>query len=272
MGDTRPHKQVEMQQSGASRRQFLRALLADVRAMERMIKEGRMEKGVRRIGAEQEMFLTDRAFAPAPGALKMLDRLGDPHFTTELGLFNLELNADPQDFRGKGISLLEKQISELVEKSRLAAAELDLLPVLVGILPTIRKQDLGLDNMVPSPRYRALNQAMYALRGGPFEFSIKGIDELLVKHDSVMVEACNCSFQVHLQVSIEDFPRLYNLAQALAGPLLAVATNSPLLFGRRLWSETRIALFQQAVDTRKTDHQRHVSPRVTFGDRWLRHS
>ncbi len=271
MGDTRPHKQVDAEQSGESRRQFLRAILQDVRALERIIKEGRIESGVKRIGAEQEMFLVDRAYAPAPGAMKMLDKLADPHFTTELGLFNLEINADPQDFRGKGISLLEKQLVELLEKTRLAAADLDLLPVLAGILPTLRKQDLGLDNMVPSPRYRALNRAMYALRGGPFEFSIKGIDELLVKHDSVMVEACNCSFQVHLQVSVEDFPRLYNLAQALAGPLLAVATNSPLLFGRRLWSETRIALFQQAVDTRKTDLRDSLS-RVTFGRAWVRQS
>ena len=106
MGDTRPHKQVDLEQTGASRRQFLRALLQDVRALERMIKEGRLEKGKKRIGAEQEMFLVDRAYAPAPGAMKMLDKLQDPHFTTELGLFNLELNADPQDFSGKGISLL----------------------------------------------------------------------------------------------------------------------------------------------------------------------
>jgi CBS domain-containing protein len=272
MGDTRPHKQVETSQSGESRRQFLRAILQDVRAFERMINERRFESGVKRIGAEQEMFLIDRnSYSPAPGALKMLDKLGDPHFTTELGLFNLELNADPQEFRGKGISLLEKQLVDLLEKTRQSAGELDLLTVLTGILPTIRKQDLGLDNMVPSPRYRALNQAMHALRGGPFEFSIKGIDELLVKHDSVMVEACNCSFQVHLQVDIDDFARLYNLAQALAGPLLAVATNSPILFGRRLWSETRIALFQQAVDTRKTDMRDSLS-RVTFGRAWVRHS
>ena len=157
-----------------------------------------------------------------------------------------------------------------MEKARLAANELELLPVLIGILPTIRKQDLGLDNMVPSPRYRALNDVMHKMRGGPFEFSIKGIDELLVKHDSVMVEACNASFQVHLQVDYDDFTRLYNLAQAVVGPLLAVATNSPLLFGRRLWSETRIALFEQAVDTRK--NVRASLSRVTFGSQWVKQS
>jgi CBS domain-containing protein len=271
VGDTRPHKQVEAQSSGAGRRQFLRALLQDVRALERMLKEGRFESGIARIGAEQEMFLVDRSLTPAPGALKMLDRLKDGHFTTELGLFNLEMNADPQALAGKGIARLEAQLHELFEKARVSANELELTPVLMGILPTIRKQDLGLENMVPSPRYLALSQAIYDLRGGPFEFSIKGIDDLSIKHDSVMVEACNCSFQVHLQVGPDDFARLYNLAQALAGPTLAIATNSPMLFGKRLWAETRIALFQQAVDTRKTGDRDSLS-RVTFGSRWVQNS
>jgi CBS domain-containing protein len=109
------------------------------------------------------------------------------------------------------------------------------------------------------------------MRGGtPFEFRIKGLDELILKHDSVMVEACNCSFQVHFQVGADEFAHLYNVAQAVAGPVLAVSTNSPLLFGRRLWRETRVATFQQSLDTRSTTmHMRELSPRVSFGRRWV---
>src|SRR5262249_23177344 len=151
--------------------------------------------------------------------------------------------------------------------------ELGYQAVLIGILPTIRKSDLGLDNMVPSPRYLALSKAMNELRGGAFEFSIKGIDELLVKHDSVMVEACNASFQVHLQVGRGELARLYNLAQVLAGPMVALAANSPLLFGRRLWAETRVALFQQAVHTRSAKHHlREQAARVNFGNRYVKQS
>jgi CBS domain-containing protein/gamma-glutamylcysteine synthetase len=273
MSTTRSHKEVWASNEGEDRRRFMRAILADLRALERMLNEGRFESGVRRIGAEQELFLVDRSFAPAPGALRMLERLGDPHFTTELGLFNLEVNLDPRRLGGDSLALLERQLTELLDRTRQAAAELELHAVLVGILPTIKKSDLGLDNMVPSPRYRALNDAMNRMRGGAFEFAIKGIDELHVKHDSVMVEACNASFQVHLQVGADEFARLYNLAQALAGPLLSAATNSPLLFGRRLWSETRIALFQQAVDTRATQsYLRDSAARVNFGNRWVERS
>lgn len=269
--NTRSHKDVPADShEGKSRRDFMRAVLADLRALERMLEEGRFEKGVSRIGAEQEMFITDRAFQPAAGVLPMLDKLQDPHFTTELGAFQLEMNADPQDFKADGFAKLEGQITELMEKTRAAAAELNYHVVMTGILPTIRKSDLGLSNMVPSPRYLALSKAVQELRGGDFEFSIKGLDELVIAHDSVMVEACNSSFQVHLQVDADQFARQYNLAQVLAGPLLSMATNSPLLFGKRLWAETRIALFQQAVDTRsKTQHQRAASARVTFGTRFV---
>jgi CBS domain-containing protein len=127
--------------------------------------------------------------------------------------------------------------------------------------------------MTPIPRYFALNRALSRLRGRAYEFRIKGVDELLVKHDSVMLEACNTSFQVHFQVGSDEFANLYNVAQAVAAPILAVASNSPLLFGRRLWRETRIALFQQAVDTRSSsEHLRERSPRVSFGRDWVKSS
>lgn len=100
-----------------------------------------------------------------------------------------------------------------------------------------------------------------------------GPDEMIVKHDSVMLEACNTSFQLHFQVDPEEFARLYNISQLVTAPLLAAATNSPLLFGRQLWRETRIAVFQQAVDTRRsTSHLREVRARVSFGNQWVKDS
>jgi CBS domain-containing protein len=272
MEDTRQHKQVEQGGfDGAARRAFTRAVLSDVRAVEQMLAEGMFEKGVQRIGAEQELFLVDEAYHPAPGALRLLSALEDKHYTTELGLFNLEANADPQPFSGKGLSAMEAQLTALFEKVRACAAPMRLHPVMAGILPTIGKTDLHLRNMVPNPRYMALNRAMHEARGDSFDFQIKGIDELVVKHDSVMVEACNASFQVHLQLAEpERFAHHYNLAQLLLAPVLASGCNSPLLFGRRLWSETRIALFEQSCDIRTPGlHLREQQGRVSFGSGWL---
>jgi CBS domain-containing protein/gamma-glutamylcysteine synthetase len=263
-------KQVlEQPQEAAQIRSFTRRLLQDLRALERMLQEGWFETGVRRIGAEQEVFLVGRDWRPAPLAMEVLSRAGDPHFTTEVALFNLEMNLDPCELGGDCLRRMETQIDELLEKARRAAAEVRAEVVTTGILPTIRKSDLGLENMTPIPRYAALNRAMTRLRGSDYEIHLKGVDELQVKHESVMVESCNASFQAHLQVSPEEFARFYNAAQVAAAPVLAAATNSPMLFGRRLWRETRIALFQQSVDLRSAANARPHEPRVDFGRRWV---
>lgn len=259
--------------SASERRRFMRHVLRDLQALEVMLSEDLFEKGVHRIGAEQEMFLIDSNWHPAPAATEIIESLGDPRFTEELGLFNLEFNLDPLPFSGKCLSLMEKDLHDLFDKVRSVAAERGVDAVLTGILPTIRKTDLDLENMTPNPRYKAINNVMRELRGGEFDFYIKGLDELMITHDSIMVEACNASFQVHMQVDTGDFANMYNLAQVVAGPVLAAATNSPLLFGRRLWAETRIALFQQSIDIRSAGHhQREASPRVTFGNGWVKGS
>jgi CBS domain-containing protein len=273
MTTTRSHKEITGEHTASRHREFMHAILADLRALERMIAENLFETGVRRIGAEQEMFIIDKTWAPAPGVLPMMERLADDHYTTELGQFQLEANCDPQELTGLGLSLMHAQLDDLVDRARKAAAELGLGVVLMGILPTMRKTDLSMANMVPSDRYLALNKVVTDMRGGKFEFSIKGLDELIIEHDSVMLEACNSSFQVHLQVAPAEFARLYNIAQVLAGPIMAVSANSPIFFGRRLWAETRIALFRQAVDTRShTHHIRETEARVSFGTRWVKQS
>ena len=258
-------QKTETEFGGERRRAFVRSMLRDLRALEQMLDAGMIEEGVARIGAEQEMFLIDASGHPAPAAMLALEAAKSPHFTTELGRFQLELNLDPQPLAGHCFGLMEAQLAERLTHLGKALAPHGVGFVLTGILPTLRKSDLGLENMVPNPRYETLNRAMTELRGADYEIVIKGVGDLRIKHDSVMVEACNASFQVHLQVGAKDFARMYNLAQALSGPILAAATNSPLLFGRRLWAETRIALFQQAVDTRSPQHQRtrERAPTVT---------
>ena len=252
---------------------FMKSLLADLAALERMIESGKIETGVRRIGAEQEMFLVDQAMRPAPVALEVLQAAADERLTTEIGKFNLEANLSPRMLAAHGLGQMEQEINELLAVARRAANDFHAKIALIGILPTIRQSDLSLDNLIPSPRYLALNQAMRQLRGGAFNVHIKGLDELQMTHDNVMLEACCTSFQVHLQVGAEEFARLYNWSQVITAPLLAVATNSPLFVGHRLWHETRIALFQHSTDERSNTRQlRSHPPRVSFGESWIKNS
>ena len=254
-------------------RAFTRLLLQDLRAFQKMVDDDLFERGVRRLGAEQEIFLVDEVMKAAPRSAEVLEALGDPQFTTELGRFNLEFNLEPVELGPSCLAAFEKQISASFERLRSAAEGLGCRPVLCGILPTIEKSDLGLDNMTPLPRYFAINEAMTRIRGADYQFRIQGRDELIISHDNVMLEACNTSFQVHFQVSVREFARCYNIAQVLAAPVLAAATNSPLLFGRQLWRETRIALFEQSVDTRlATSHPREAQGRVSFGQHWVESS
>lgn len=251
-------------------RVFTKALLDDVHALERMLDGDWFEENVRRVGAEQEMFLVDDAMRPACVASEVLARAGDPRLTTELARFNLEANLSPRTFGGRCLSELEAELDEVLEVARRAAAEAGADVVLTGTLPTLRKVHTSLEHMTPDPRYHALNQAICNLRGGELKVSINGLDELELVHDNVMYEACNTSFQVHFQVGPSEFARLYNVAQAVTAPVLAAAVNSPLFLGRRLWHETRVALFQTSIDSRPQRlHERGNRPRVSFGDRWV---
>jgi CBS domain-containing protein len=251
----------------------MRSLLDDIWALETMLREGQVESGVHRIGAEQEMVFVEQAYHPAPINLKVLEDLNEGCYTTELARFNLELNLDPLSLTKDCFSKLEASLNSRLKKVHDTAGKFGAEIVLTGILPTLRLEDLQIKNMTPIKRYHALNQALSRLRKVAYEFRIHGTDELIVKQDSVMLESSNTSFQVHLQVSPESFPKSYNIAQLVAGPVLAAATNSPLLFGRRLWHETRVAVFQQAVDTRTSSYYlQETSSRVSFGRRWVENS
>lgn len=270
MGESR----VKLADSQEEVQRFMKYVLKDLRALDRMLEEGDwFETDPIRIGAEQELCLVDQQAKAWPHNMEVLEKLKEDEngsFTTEYAKYNLEINMDPLEFKGNCLSRMEQTLQEQVDKVRSVAEELGGEIVLTGILPTIRKVDIDLKNQTPLQRYRALTQAITKLRGGDYDLRIQGMDELLMKFDSPLLEACNTGFQVHLQVGPDEFVSKYNIAQLVTAPVLAATVGSPILFGKRLWSETRIALFQQSVDTRTVgDHLRESSPRVTFGNKWV---
>ena len=255
------------------RAKFIRHLLHDVQTLDVMIERGLIESGIRCMGAEQELCLVKPDYSPAFSAMEVLEEINDPHFTTELALYNLEANLDPLEIKGDCFTQTHQQLKHLFDKAQEAAKRFDNKIILAGILPTIRRKELALNYLSPIPRYKQLNDVMRELRGSDFSLHLRGVDELTLQHDSILFEACNTSFQLHLQLDSSDMVASYNWAQAIAGPVLSVCTNSPLLLGKELWSETRIALFQQSVDTRNTsDLSVDREARVSFGTEWLKDS
>jgi CBS domain-containing protein/gamma-glutamyl:cysteine ligase YbdK (ATP-grasp superfamily) len=269
-------QKVTVAQEGTGMQSFVRSLLRDVQALEYMLENDWFEKDIIRIGAEQEMCLVDaRTYKPACINMEVLEKLSQyPWVVTELAKFNLEVNLSPREFSGKCLREMDQENRDFLNIIRRQLKDWNAEICLTGILPTLRKPDLDMSNLTPKPRYFALMEAIHSqMLGSAFELRLSGIDELLVKHDSPLLEACNTSYQVHLQVSPDIFVPMYNMAQALAAPIMAISANSPIVFGKRLWHESRIALFQQALDVRTThDHMRERSPRVSFGTGWLENS
>lgn len=266
------HK-VKTVHSSEEKARFVDHLIKDIAVLDQMIGEDCFEQGIQRIGAEQELAILNNDCDPAFLGPEILDRIPDPRFTTEIGRFNLEINLDPLELTPDCLSRMEAQLKDLLQTAKTAAGDLNSRILLCGILPTLTYQHLHQDAMTPDPRYLGLSKMMRDMRGRDFEIFLHGVDDMMASLDNLVFESCNTSFQLHLQIPPEEFVERYNWAQMISGPVLAACSNSPLLFGRELWIETRIALFQQSVDTRTSANQlRNKQPRVFFGNRWLQHS
>lgn len=264
MGEQKVRKSSEKTETN-----FVYHLLNDIEALSYMLKHDMIEKGITRIGAEQEFCLVTKDWRPTQNADAILEEINDPHLTNELASYNLEINLDPFELKQDCFTKAQNQLDTLLKKSSVAAHNNETNVVLTGILPTISKTHLKSKYITDKPRYHALNESLMKLRGSNFHLHLMGVDELSIQHNSVLFEACNTSFQLHLQIDPADFIASFNWSQAISGPILAACTNSPLLLGRELWHETRIALFRQSIDTR------HISlalkdqlPRVSFGSKW----
>ncbi|MBK9766305.1 MAG: hypothetical protein IPP63_04450 [Chloracidobacterium sp.] len=150
---------------------------------------------------------------------------------------------------------MENELKELLGIVRNVMTKFGGGVVMAGILPTIQKSDLTVNNLTPHPRYHEIDRIVTELHGENRMIHIKGLDELQLTLQNTYIEFCNTSFQIHLQIAPGDFVRYYNWAQALSAPVLAAAVNSPLLLNHRLWHETRIAVFKQSTDTRSLTHR-----------------
>lgn len=251
------------------RANYIHHLLNDIKALDIMIEKGLIEEAPLRIGAEQEFFIVNNQFLPEGKSEELLNAINDTHFTTEISKYTLEINLDTFELGKDCFSKLHEQLDHLIEKAKTVASKKDLKIVLTGILPSLSLNNVNEQSMTNVERYSVLNDAIKNIRKQNFNIHIKGADEINLHHDSVMLEGCNTSFQMHLQLNPKTFVSNYNWAQAIAGPVLSICANSPILFGKELWSETRIALFAQSVDTRANSFLlNEKQSRVSFGNTW----
>jgi hypothetical protein len=236
--------------------------------LEGWYRAGRFERAAYVAGFELEAWLLDHNFFPLPRNEEYLARLASPLVVPELSRFNVELNGTPQPLAGQALRRLEEELTGTWRHCVQVAHELEGQLVMIGILPTIRQQDLTLANISPLNRYYALNDQVLRSRAGrAIRIDIQGSERLLLTHADVMLEAATTSFQVHLQTPAEEAARYYNASAILSAPMVALSANAPFAFGRQLWDETRIPLFEQAVGI--GDDAPPEERRVTFGSGYL---
>ncbi|NCA87984.1 MAG: glutamate--cysteine ligase [Gammaproteobacteria bacterium] len=242
--------------------EFRQRLAEETRLLADWLSSGALPAGPKVGGFELEAWLVGSDLRPLPRAPDLLARLADPLVVPELATFNLEFNGTPQVLAGSALSTMAAELATTWEHAQTFAMGLGARLAMVGILPTVRPEDLILDHMSPRNRYRILNAELSALRGHqPLRLDIQGRDRLVLTREDVMAESATTSFQIHLRVPPPEAARVYNLSKILSAPLVAVGANSPYLFGRDLWRETRIPLFEQTCAMGDSG----LRERVSFG-------
>jgi hypothetical protein len=250
---------------------FAGRVAAELEALRALLARPGFGVGPRSLGAELELSLVGADLRPLPRNLETLAGTSDPRLTVEVDRFNLECNSFPLPLAGRPFEALGRELDGMLAEVRRAAARQGARVALVGILPTLRPGDLADSAITDLPRYRALSAGIRRLRRAPFRVRIDGEDPLEIACRDVTFEGANTSLQLHLRVAPAEFARIHNAAQIATAPVLAAAGNSPLFLGHRLWEETRVALFKQAVDERGALPEGwHPPARVSFGHGWVR--
>lgn len=225
------------------------------------------------VGVELEMNLArEDTMAPALISDLLLNDLDDEEYVHEIGRYNLEVNLPVSRPQGNGLADLEDELAAKTDRADQAARARGARVIPVGHLPTITEELFDGDEWrAPGARYEALERTVLEARGEEITLRIEGEGKGLdTTFDSIAPESACTSMQLHLQVPPEQFAAAWNAAQAIAGPQVALAANSPFLLGKRLWHETRIPTFVQSLDTRPPEYAAQgVRPRVWFGERWI---
>jgi gamma-glutamyl:cysteine ligase YbdK (ATP-grasp superfamily) len=252
------------------RQQYREKLRRCLDVFAKMLDESKFDFERPLTGLEIEFNLVDADHDPAMRNAEVLGAIANDDFQTELGQFNIEINVRPRSLLDREAEDLEAELRASLNDAEQRSNAIHAHIVMIGILPTLTPDHLTADSISANPRYSLINEQVFAARGEDMHIAIDGPDRLAIYADTIAPEAACTSVQFHLQVSPQDYARYWNAAQCLAGVQVALGANSPFLFGKELWRETRVALFEQATDTRPPELKAQgVRPRVWFGERWI---
>ncbi|MEU9183601.1 glutamate--cysteine ligase [Streptomyces sp. NPDC048484] len=254
----------------SDRRRYREKLQQCLEGLARLLAEKRFDRPKNLMGLEVELNLAGPDGMPRMMNAEVLERIASRDFQTELAMFNLEVNIAPHRLEGRVFDRLAEELRTSLAYAHRKANEVEAGIVMIGILPTLARDDLVSANLSDVDRYTLLNDQIVAARGEDFSLDIEGVERLSCTSASIAPEAACTSVQLHLQVTPDRFADVWNAAQVAAAAQIVVGANSPFLFGRELWRESRPPLFLQSTDTRPPELQAQgVRPRTWFGEGWI---
>ncbi|MFU8839609.1 MAG: glutamate--cysteine ligase [Nitriliruptoraceae bacterium] len=252
------------------RQRYREKVKRDLAVLRELLASDAFETQRKLIGVEVEFYVVDAHGEPTMINAELLSRIESEDFQTELAQFNIEFNLAPHKLVGTVFREIEEELQTSFAFADRRAEELEAHVAMVGIIPTLKDLHVTIQNLSANPRYHLLNEQILEARGEDLQLEIEGVERLSLASSSIAMEAAATSVQLHLQVSPDGFAGAWNAAQAIAAAQVAVGANSPFLLGKELLRETRIALFEQTIDTRSEElTAQGVRPRVWFGERWI---
>lgn len=218
-----------------------------------------------RIGVEFGASLIDAEGRPAP--CNDTVRSAATGQSLAFGLAQHTVRCDlSMPLAGRPFTALEKKLEQIAQDVATAVPSVRL--GMFGIPPSLRVDDLGRDRVSKPLAEQALAaRALLERNRHAKGLRIDGEAPLQLNEEDRLFEAAMTSMPLRMQVNTADAAAAYNASVLASAATVAAAANSPFLFGHRLWEETRIPLFEQAVVATPASGG-HIGPypRVNFGN------
>ena len=217
--------------SGEDRRKYRDKVQRSLDVLARMLREDLFEADPAQVGVEIELNLVDETGVPSMRNAAVLDAIADPAWATELGQFNLEINVPPRPLAGRRWPNWKRRSGPASTRRTARPGTRAAAWSWSASCPRWASRTCTRAPCPPTTRYKVLNEQIFAARGEDLRIAIDGAEQLLTHAGSITPEAACTSVQLHVQVSPDQFANYWNAAQAIAGAQVALAANSPYLFG-----------------------------------------
>jgi hypothetical protein len=266
----RPGPATGTQYSAREHEQFRRKVRQCNDVLRRMLPGLQPHLDARGVRTEVEIHLVDADGAPAMRNRDVVAQLADPAFGEELAQFNMEVELATARITHTFLADTQESMQARIDSARAVARGLDVELVTTGTLATVMPAHAVPEHLSTPIRYQLLNDLVLHERHCPVRLDIDGDEQLRIEFGSIVPEATGTGVKFFVETTASEFAGFWNASSAVAAMQVAVGANSPFLFGRQLWAESRIPLFEQVTDTRPPEiAAQGVRPRAWFGDRWL---